>query len=212
VDAFIEGLVRIVTPPKRPVHAGTLKAFQAVERSLGMRLPDGYKRVVRTYGQGVWQKFWCVASPFAEDQSDHQRPWYMPRYVVTAGPEHCAVLRRVEAEYPGTFPWPIYPEPGGLFPWALTDDGGTLYWLTAGHPESWPTIYDPHDLRPEKWERFDLSFSELLYKTVVGESGLFHESLGESFEYGRPDAFRPWHWSPDVRGTDGETSAESNPS
>jgi hypothetical protein len=174
------------------MFAGTLKAFREVERGLQLKLPDGYKRVVRVYGQGLWQDFWCIASPFAEDQPGHLRPWHIPRYGVTAGPEACAILRESKTSYPEFLPWPVYPEPGGLFPWAMTDSGGVLYWLTMGAPESWPTLYDPHDLRPETWGRFDLPFTELLCKTLAGESGLFRDELGERFEYGRPDAFRSW--------------------
>jgi hypothetical protein len=36
-----------------------------------------------------------------------------------------------------------------------------------------------------------------MFKTITGESGLFRESLGERFEYGRADAFCPWPgWPP----------------
>jgi hypothetical protein len=192
VDAFLERLMRLVLPPERPVFAGTLTGFREVEQGLGLKLPEGYKRVVRAYGQGLWQGLWCLASPFSEDQPGHPRSWHIPRYGVTAGPEACATLRESKASYPEFLPWPVYLEPGGLFPWAMTDNGGVLYWLTEGVPESWPTLYDPHDLRPEIWERFDLPFTELLFKTITGKSGLFGEELGEQFEYSRPDAFRPW--------------------
>jgi hypothetical protein len=196
VAALLERLVRLVPPPKRPAFSGTLKAFRTVEQALGLKLPETYKRVVRSYGQGLWQGFWCIASPFAEGCPGQPRPWHIPRYAVTAGPEACARLRTAKEKYPQFLPWPVYPEPGGLFPWALTDNGGTLYWLTAGDPETWPTLHDPHDLRPETWERYDVPFADLLYKTVTGKSGLFREELGEHFEYGRSDAFRPWPGSP----------------
>lgn len=192
----MERLLRLVPPPKRPAFAGTLKAFREVERDLELKLPDAFKRVVRAYGQGLWQGFWWIASPFAEDQPAHQRPWHIPRYRVAAGPESCTILRETKAAYPQLLPWPIYPDQGGLFPWAMTDNGGVLYWLTAGDPESWPTLHDPHDARPEMWERFDVPFGELLYKTVTGESGLFRAELGEGFEYSLPNAFRPYPmWS-----------------
>lgn len=211
MGAFLERLLRLVPPPKRPVFAGTLAAFRAVERALGLKLPDAYKRVVRAYGQGLWQGFWCIASPFAEDGPGRPRPWHLPRYGVTAGPECCAILRGSEALHPGFLPWPIYPEAGGLFPWAMTDNGGVLYWLTAGDPEGWPTIYDPHDLRPSHWPRFDVPFAELVFRCVTGDCGVFGGALGELFEYGRPDAFRPWPgWPPGLARRKAEPGATAD--
>lgn len=110
------------------------------------------------------------------------------------GPEWCEKLRQARQEWPWSLPWPIYPEPGGLFPWAVTDNGGTLYWLTEGEPDGWPTLHDPHSCVPEDWERHDLPFAELLLRTITGERGLFRAELGDRFEYGRPDAFAPWPW------------------
>jgi hypothetical protein len=205
VDEFLELLLRLVPPPEGPVFSGTLAAFREVERALGLKLPVGYKRLVRAYGQGLWQGFWCIASPFAEDTPDRPRPWHIPQYGITFGPEKCAILRESRVRHPDFLPWPIYPEPGGLFPWAMTDNGGVLYWLTAGDPEGWPTLYDPHDLRPSNWPRFDVPFSELVLKTITGECGVFREELGDRFEYGRSDAFRPWPgWSPGLARRDTE--------
>ncbi|MBN9520879.1 hypothetical protein J0H58_20555 [bacterium] len=179
------------------MFAGTLKAFREVEQSLGLVFPDTYKRAVKAYGLGLWQDFWCITSPFSENAPNHPLPWYIPRYGITSGPDHCTRLREVEKDFPGEYPWPIYPAPGGLFPWALTDSGGVLYWLTAGDPDGWPTIYDPHD-RPENWERYDLPFAELLFKTLTRECELFRGELREDFEDGCSDAFRPWaRWRPE---------------
>src|SRR5262245_17842078 len=89
VDAFLTELVRLVPPPARPTQAGNDEALAAVERELGLTLPTGYKWVIRHYGQGLWQRFWCILTPFAEERA-RPRPWYCPRSGLVGGPEWCA--------------------------------------------------------------------------------------------------------------------------
>jgi hypothetical protein len=199
MDAFLERLVGLVPPPKCPLHAGSLKGFREVERGLGLRLPESYKRVIRLYGQGLWQGSWCIASPFAEDGPGHIRAWHIPRYGITVGPEHCTTLREWKERYPEDLPWPVYPEAGGLFSWGATDNAGTLYWLTEGHPNRWPTLHEPHEAKPGEWERFDVPFSELLYKTVARRSGGLRVYQAEQFVGRRPRRFRVWSGWPVAR-------------
>lgn len=193
---FLEHLVRLVPPPKHPTHGGTLKAFREIERDLGLKLPDGYKRVIRLYGQGLWQGSWCIASPFAEDEPNHKHPWYIPRYGITVGPKHCNTLRQWKELIPENLPWPVYPEAGGLFSWGATDNAGTLYWLTKGRPDVWPFLHEPHGARPEGWERFDLTFSEFLHKTIARRKGGFRVYQGKQFVGRPPKRFRAWQGWP----------------
>ena len=48
--------------------------------------------------------------------------------------------RKVRKQVPDAIVHPLFPDKGGLLPWATTDNGDTLYWLTEGPPEAWPTL------------------------------------------------------------------------
>ncbi|GAB2836779.1 hypothetical protein GCM10027176_46430 [Actinoallomurus bryophytorum] len=37
-------------------------------------------------------------------------------------------------------PYPYHPEPGGLYPWGATQNGDTLFWLTAADPDRWTIV------------------------------------------------------------------------
>ena len=171
-----------------------MRAFSKIEHVLGMKLPNGYRQIIRLYGYGLWQDSWCIASPFAKDQTGHPRAWHIPRYGITLGPEHCATLREWKQQDPELLPWPVYPSPGGLFSWAATDNAGTLYWLTEGDPESWPILHEPHEARPREWRRFDMPFEEFMYKAIAVEPGGFKVYDQDFWVAGRSGAFRPWPW------------------
>ncbi|MBL8795878.1 MAG: hypothetical protein JNM56_18380 [Planctomycetia bacterium] len=196
MDAFLTELVRLVPPPAQPTQAGSDAALAAVERELGLTFPTAYKWVIRHYGQGLWQGFWCILTPFAEERGQ-PRPWFCPRSGLVGGPAWCDTLRWSSREWPSLYPHPVYPEAGGLFPWAFTDNGDTLYWLTQGEPDSWRTLFESDDP-----DGFSLSFSELLLK-IVTDGWLFRDVLGPRFVYGQPSAFAPWPWHPRPQGAGG---------
>lgn len=77
MDAILARLVRLVPPPAQPTQAGSEEPLAAVERELGLRLPASYRWVIRHYGQGLWQRFWCILTPFAEERGQ-PRPWFCP--------------------------------------------------------------------------------------------------------------------------------------
>jgi hypothetical protein len=86
----------------------------------------------------------------------------------------------LRAEVPEDFPFPLYPEPGGLLPWAKTGDGTDLCWLTEGQPDSWPTA--AWNI-PGGGHRYDMIAAELLYRYL---SGQLHVELL------RPAPAEPW--------------------
>jgi hypothetical protein len=183
----LEKLIRMAPPPARAYEAGEDAAFTAVEATLGLKLPEDYKRLIRAYGSGQWQNFWFVLNPFAANEYANlilQSQVRRPRSWSTLDAERTA--REFEA-YP--FPHPIYPEPGGVLPWALTDNGGRFFWLTAGSPKRWPTVYYPG--RSPEYTVYEMSCTELLYGAVSGAIPIFAEEFGDDYRYGQPEAFVP---------------------
>jgi hypothetical protein len=127
----------------RNIHSGAKASdtrWPTVETELGLVLPGSYKVMVERFGASSWQEFLHVLSPFVE--------WCRCR--VSATLEADRELRR---EFPQFYPLPLYPEPGGLLPWAVSDNGDTLYFITAGPPDEWPTL-----IKGPRAPEFEVSF------------------------------------------------------
>lgn len=127
----------------RDIHCGAKASdplWPAVEAELGLSLPGSYKVLVEGFGASSWRNFLHVLSPF-----DGQG-WRCAAATLAADRE----LRR---EFPQHYPLPLYPEPGGLLPWAVSDNGDTLYFVTAGPPDGWPTL-----LKGPRAPEFEVSF------------------------------------------------------
>jgi hypothetical protein len=66
------------------------------------------------------------------------------------------------------FPFPLWPEPGGIYPWAEAEAGATFFWLRSGpDPGSWPVVWWHGD--DLIWERFDGTAAEFLIALVSGQ-------------------------------------------
>ncbi|OWK36182.1 hypothetical protein FRUB_08745 [Fimbriiglobus ruber] len=94
-----------------------------------MRLPGSYKALVEQFGASSWQDFLHVLSPFDGRMELRQ-----------VGSTTLEADRAVRREFPWHYPLPLYPEPGGMLPWAVSDNGDTLYFITAGPPDEWPSV------------------------------------------------------------------------
>lgn len=136
---FLRRLTRMVPPPSTPVENGDISGFNVVEAELCLRLPEDFKQLIATYGTGQWQQFWYLLNPFTANphlnfavQTRNLRPRSWSALDAERG------MREVIGEH---YPYPIYPEEGGILPWAVTDNGGRFFWLTSGPPDKWPTVY-----------------------------------------------------------------------
>ena len=170
MDAAIDRLVALVPPPAAPVDEDG--DWPVAEAALGLALPADFKALLRTYGVGVFDDV-RLLTPFDThpdgvfDLVESARvliPWF----------------EDLRAEVPEDFPFPLYPEPGGLLPWAKTGDGADLCWLTEGQPDSWPTA--AWNIRGGG-HRYDMIATELLYRYL---SGQLHVELL------RPAPAEPW--------------------
>ncbi|MFI6880904.1 SMI1/KNR4 family protein [Streptomyces sp. NPDC050400] len=139
--------------PAPAAAVGAQGDWAAAERALGLRLPDDYRRLVETYGRG---NFWDVLSlrtPFGD-----------------AGPmrldaDLAADFGPLREMSPEDYPYPLFPEPGGLFSWALTDSGGHVCWLTEGEPDAWPVVVWSRD---DDYERFACGAAAFLDAWTAG--------------------------------------------
>ncbi len=181
----VDDLIRLVPPARVPANGGNAARFADVERLLGLRLPDDYKQLVCTYGDGVWQRFWFILNPFSHNRLINLL-WH-------ADNGRVAAERTARAEHPQGWPLAIYPEPGGILPWGITDNGGTFWWVTHGPPSRWRTLYDPDGRCPQTDRRTDLASgcSDVLLGSVSGADSAFERDFGRPFTFDRASVFVP---------------------
>jgi hypothetical protein len=139
-----QNLLKLVTRPESPLFPGTPTEWKETEERLGTSLPEDYKWYVRNYGVGLIDDFLHVFNPFSTDKYCRLdlTPESEAGYLL-------AVLRdHRQNEFADEFPYPAYPEKGGLLPWGNTDQSIILYWLTEGHPDTWRVVVE----YPSPWE------------------------------------------------------------
>jgi hypothetical protein len=65
------------------------------------------------------------------------------------------------------FPYPIFPEPGGLLPWATGRRAEPFFWVTRGEdPNAWPVVTAAYGFTD--WQEFPGTAGELLIDVVEG--------------------------------------------
>ncbi|MEV7793338.1 SMI1/KNR4 family protein [Streptomyces sp. NPDC087512] len=169
----LDALVRMCPPPAGPPPAVD---WAEAERALGTTLPSDYKRLVATYGAGVFDEtVWLLVPGSAQDDCD----------LLARTAEQDGTLARLWGageERPDC----LLEEGARVLPWAHEEGTGAfLYWLVrpGRHPDDWTVLYN--EGRGPLWEHHDtgcLAFlSAVLDGTVETEYfGHLHEALKPS--------------------------------
>ena len=152
VPAF-DDLVALVRPPAEPVDAHG--EWRRVEASLGIRLPADFKALFERYGSGMFVDFIMPCTPFGSRASLVQRARDL---LDEMGP--------ARDNWPDLFPYPFYPEPGGLLEWAGTDIGDRLCWVTEGPPDTWRVVVWPR--HSDEFAEYPMGAVEFLYGWLSG--------------------------------------------
>lgn len=158
--APIDQLTRMVAPPSLPVGSGGDWGY--LEAELGTSVPADYIQLFEHYGRGKFVDFCRLLDPFGPVE------W---RDVFTA-PSLVASARLlldqqgpIRADFPDSYPYPLFPERGGLLQWAVTDNGDYLCWLTNGQPDNWQIIV--WDSR-RRYEKYDIGAVDFLQRWFGG--------------------------------------------
>jgi hypothetical protein len=125
----IDKLLRIVAPPEQPINTGNGARWEAVERTLGTRLPADYRDFCGRYGTGKFAPWYLtVINPYDD--------WYLDMV------NRCCNHLRAHRGLMETSDWPygIFPSQPGWLPWGFTDDDDYFCWVTEGEPGSWPIL------------------------------------------------------------------------
>lgn len=160
-------IVERLSPPTTPVHGRG--DWTLAERELGTRLPDDFKQLVQTYGLGDFWGRVILRTPFGDNNPVRLDATFLDDF------ESAREL------WPEQYPYPFFPEPGGLLAWAVTESGTSLCWLTDGQPDAWPVVIWSRD---DAYERFDCGAAEFLEGWISGR--IISALLG-----GDPD-LAPW--------------------
>jgi hypothetical protein len=114
----VAALLALVRPPARrtpppPIPEGA------------PRLPADHLALLDAYGLGSFVDFLTI---------------HPPAWVATEGATWSASERGLHAAHPAAYPFPFYPDPGGLLVFGTTDNGDRLYYRTEGEPDAWQVV------------------------------------------------------------------------
>ncbi len=131
-----------------------------IEESVGLRLPEDYKLLVESLPDGWFREFVRLLRPEKSREGWLEFP---DSYNVNRLQD----MRQWRSDGRGVFPYPIYPEPGGLLPWGTAIRGALFFWLTGpGEPDDWPVI--TATVEWDYWDRFDGTVCEFLVEVAAG--------------------------------------------
>lgn len=129
----IDELKQLIVPPAQPCEVGTLAQWRIIEDRLGTKLPCDFREFVFAYGSGLFARLYCVYNPFSSSE-------YVA--LIPQGVRVCDYNRESQKSFPLRFPYPYYPETGGLLPWGNDENGNDYFWLTEGPPDKWVVVQD----------------------------------------------------------------------
>jgi hypothetical protein len=139
--------------------AGRSYDWEEIEAVLGTRLPSDYKLIAESFPDGWFRMFAGVWLP------DSER-----RLLDDLAVQILDRIRQLPADEDSEdldFPFPAYPEPGGLLLCGSLRVHGWVFWVTgAGDPDAWPLVLAEEGY--EHWERFDGSLCEFLTEVAFG--------------------------------------------
>ncbi|MFI7673813.1 SMI1/KNR4 family protein [Actinophytocola sp. NPDC049390] len=133
--------------------------WDEIERSLGLRLPDDYKEIVGKFPVGHFQGFLRVLRPGDRGGEPSEYLGYYSHRLDD--------MRSWQADESERFPYPVFPESGGLIPWGETTRGDLFFWLTdLIDPNSWPVIVTDYEF--SSWQKVSKGLAGFLCDVVTG--------------------------------------------
>lgn len=138
------------TPRTRPPAVD----WSRISAETGLAFPSDYKAFAETYPALYIDEFITIFHPGMSDDTLN---------IVTASGEYLDAIRELSDVAPGSVPYPVHPEPGGIYPWGVTSNGDWLFWRTTGDPDSWPIVGTDGGA---EWVEFDGTMTEFLVATL----------------------------------------------
>ncbi|MEU2931063.1 histone-like nucleoid-structuring protein Lsr2 [Streptomyces sp. NPDC007251] len=151
----IDQLTRLCPPPADPPPVD----WNAVEATLGFRLPQDYKQLAALYGPGAFAGFIRVFHPRG-----------VTEWVNLTGPVPTAMREQLQSDQAAGLPVPH--DPQSLFAMAVTDNGDHLFWIMepGDDPDAWHIAVN--EARGPQWSTFEGNLTELLVSVLNGETDI----------------------------------------
>ncbi|MFJ5123442.1 hypothetical protein [Kitasatospora sp. NPDC088548] len=106
----------------------------------GVEFPADYQDFINIFGRGaiggeLWVHSPLTAGPVGWTSGGFAR--MVARTTLEVGP----MFNGLRASYPDLFPYPMFPDPGGLLEWGCNYNGDRCFWLTGDpDPDRWPVV------------------------------------------------------------------------
>jgi hypothetical protein len=170
----MESLANLMRPPAHPTELPGRAGWEVVEATLGIKLPEGYKDFISTYGTGAVDAFLWVFNPFSANQHLN---------LISQAKTRLEAQRQFAEETGVNTPYALHPAADGIFPWGVTDNGDVLYWLCRGGPSNWSIVVC--DSRSSRWREFRVSTAEFLTSLITRE--IVVDVFPDDFPSGSPE-------------------------
>jgi hypothetical protein len=164
----VKELCEILNYPDTLTDIGDYERWQKIEEDLGTSLPDDYKQFIDIFGTVFIGDFIYVLDPFTENHNFNLKE---------RGGMILEAFRDIGSFFGGEkYPYPLYPDKGGLLPWGFSINGDHLFWFTQGEPQEWMIAVD--ESRGASFETYNESMSNFLVKLLKKE--IHSEILGNN--------------------------------
>jgi hypothetical protein len=137
--------------------------WPVIEQSLvnSDRLPSDFRELVEILPPGVFRHWLKPIFPSTCGQLGSD---YLERHHVT----HLEVMRGMRDAGHRSYPYPFYPEFGGLLPWGRGRDQSLYCWVTdSADPDLWGVVWS--DQTRSEWREYDGALGDFLIAFIRGE-------------------------------------------
>jgi len=152
---------KLLIPPKKLAFTGSPAEWKEAEKQLRTPLPQDYKWFVAQFGDGNIDEL-NILNPFTTNP--HKCLDFSPDSKAAVLLEELRMWRK--SEFSADFPFPAFPEPGGLLPCASWDRV-TIYWQTMGEPDGWKIVVEDQ-LAITEVKLFNESLTSFLHGILSG--------------------------------------------
>ncbi|MGW0583843.1 SMI1/KNR4 family protein [Streptomyces sp. NPDC002920] len=155
----LERLIDLMPPPS---DLPASPPWQDAPAQVGFQFPADYRAFIDRYGAGEVNGHLIVLAPTERPYLPGLPPGFAG-YTAFAEQDIGQAFTELRASDPAHYPYPIFPEPGGLLLWARTYDGDHLFWDTEhSAPDQWPVVLWLRHEPPPAWHPFPGTATDFL--------------------------------------------------
>jgi len=146
---------------------------------LGFAFPEDYREFVETYGSGSICGELDIIVPNFKEGPYFNAPTPFSRFIQYTSLGIGRSLVQMRQGSPNDFPYPIFPQNGGLLAWAGNSNSDYCFWLTKGNdPDKWPVVVWHRGWPTDNaWQEFNCGMAEFLLILLCGQDDGLNDEL-----------------------------------